>query len=295
MPDGTSRLSYKGRLIHHYMGTSTFAEHTVLPEIALAKIRDEGAARQGVPVRLRRQHGDRRGALHGEGRAGRDRGGVRARRRRLSVIQGAVLAGAEQIIAIDTNPAKFAMAQAVRRHPHAEPGGHDNLVEAVLVAHGRRRRLLVRVHRQRRGDGPGAPGGAPRLGPVDHHRRRGRGPGDPRAAVPARDGPLWRGSAFGGVKGRTQVPGMVDQYMNGGSSSTRCHPHDGARGDQQGVRSHARRQEHSVRHSLLTGAECATSVATFGSRAPRSALARSARRSRLPARTLPYRVECARR
>ena len=83
MPDGTSRFSKKGKQILHFMGTSTFSEYTVLPEIALAKIAQEGAAREGVPARLRHHDRHRRRAPHGEGEAGLDRRGVRLGRRRL--------------------------------------------------------------------------------------------------------------------------------------------------------------------------------------------------------------------
>ena len=77
MPDGTSRFSKNGKPIHHYMGTSTFSEYTVLPEIALAKISEEGAAGKGLPARLRHHDRHRRGAQHGEGAS-------RARRSRYS-------------------------------------------------------------------------------------------------------------------------------------------------------------------------------------------------------------------
>ena len=71
MPDGTSRFSLGGQKIHHYMGCSTFANFTVLPEIAVAKIRPRRAVRQGLLYRLRRHHRHRRGDQHREGRARR--------------------------------------------------------------------------------------------------------------------------------------------------------------------------------------------------------------------------------
>ena len=73
MPDGTSRFRCGGETVFHYMGTSTFANYTVLPEIALAKIRAGRAVRQGLLHRLRRHHRHRRGDEHGEGRGGRAR------------------------------------------------------------------------------------------------------------------------------------------------------------------------------------------------------------------------------
>ena len=83
MPDGTSRFSIDGKPILHYMGTSTFANHTVVPAIALAKIRDGRAVRQGLLHRVRRHDRRRRGAFHREGRGGSQRRRIRPRRHRL--------------------------------------------------------------------------------------------------------------------------------------------------------------------------------------------------------------------
>src|SRR5947199_273882 len=111
MPDGTSRLSHRGRVLHHYMGTSTFAEYTVAPEIALAKIRPDAPLDKvcllgcgvttgvGAVLNTARVRPGATVAVFGLGGIG------------LSVIQGAVLAGAERIIGIDVNPKKFAMAR----------------------------------------------------------------------------------------------------------------------------------------------------------------------------------------
>src|SRR5437016_1531945 len=113
MPDGTSRLSHRGRPLHHYMGTSTFAEYTVVPELALAKIRPDAPLDKvcllgcgvttgvGAVLNTARVHPGATVAVFGLGGIG------------LSVIQGAVLAGAERIIGIDVNPKQFAMAQAL--------------------------------------------------------------------------------------------------------------------------------------------------------------------------------------
>jgi D-arabinose 1-dehydrogenase-like Zn-dependent alcohol dehydrogenase len=132
MPDGTSRLSYQGKTIHHYMGTSTFAERTVLPEIALAKIRPDApldkvclfgcAVSTGIGAVLytAKVESGASVAVFGLGGVG------------LSVIQGAVLAGAEQIIAIDTNPAKFTLAKQFGATHTLNPRDTANLVEAVL-------------------------------------------------------------------------------------------------------------------------------------------------------------------
>src|SRR5215813_12229457 len=111
MPDGTSRLSHKGRSLHHYMGTSTFAQYIVVPEIALAKVRPDApldkicllgcGATTGIGAVLdtARVHPGATVAVFGIGGVG------------LSVVQGAVMAGAARIIAIDTNPEKFTMAR----------------------------------------------------------------------------------------------------------------------------------------------------------------------------------------
>src|SRR5207247_1731832 len=111
MPDGTSRLSHRGRMLHHYMGTSTFAEWTVVPEIALAKVRSDAPLDKvcllgcgittgiGAVLNTARVHPGASVAVFGLGGVG------------LSVIQGAVMAGAGRIIGIDTNPRKFTMAR----------------------------------------------------------------------------------------------------------------------------------------------------------------------------------------
>src|SRR5204863_9189571 len=111
MPDGTSRLSHKGTTLHHYMGTSTFARWAVVPEIALAKIRTDAPLDKvcllgcgittgiGAVLNTARVHPGAAVAVFGLGGIG------------LSVIQGAVLAGAERIIGIDVNAKKFAMAR----------------------------------------------------------------------------------------------------------------------------------------------------------------------------------------
>ena len=133
----------------------------------------------------------------------------------LSVIQGAVMAGAERIIGIDTNPRKFALARQLGATDTLNPArrrrrGRDRRADR------RRRRLLLRVHRQRRGDGPGAARCA--------HKGWGQsiiigvaGAGEEIHARPFLlvTGRTWRGTAFGGVRGRTQLPGFVDRYMAG--------------------------------------------------------------------------------
>ena len=106
MPDGTSRFSIGGETLFHYMGCSTFANHTVLPEIAAGQGPRGRALRQDLLHRLRRHHRRRRGDLdrQGRGRAPMSSvfglGGIG-----LNVIQGARMAGADKIIGVDLNPA----------------------------------------------------------------------------------------------------------------------------------------------------------------------------------------------
>jgi S-(hydroxymethyl)glutathione dehydrogenase/alcohol dehydrogenase len=215
MPDGTSRLSHRGSMIHHYMGTSTFAERTVLPEIALAKIRADApldkvclfgcAVSTGIGAVLytAKVEPGSSVAVFGLGGVG------------LSVIQGAVLAGAEQIIAIDTNPRKFELAQQFGATHTLNPSETSDLVEAVLETSGGgvdysfecignvevMGQALQVAHR---GWGQSIIIGVAGAGQEIHAR--------PFLLVTGRS---WRGSAFGGVKGRTQVPKFVDQYMSG--------------------------------------------------------------------------------
>jgi S-(hydroxymethyl)glutathione dehydrogenase/alcohol dehydrogenase len=104
MPDGTSRFSYKGQTIHHYMGCSTFSNFTVLPEIAVAKDPQGRAVQERLLLRLRGDHGRGRGGQHRQGRAGANAivfglGGIG-----LNVIQGLKLVGANMIVGVDINP-----------------------------------------------------------------------------------------------------------------------------------------------------------------------------------------------
>ena len=132
MPDGTSRLSHRGRMLHHYMGTSTFAEWTVVPEIALAKIPPDAPLDKvcllgcGIPTGIgavlntARVHPGATVAVFGLGGVG------------LSVVQGAVMAGAGRIIGIDTNPRKFTMARQLGATDVLDPAGVPSVAEAVV-------------------------------------------------------------------------------------------------------------------------------------------------------------------
>jgi S-(hydroxymethyl)glutathione dehydrogenase/alcohol dehydrogenase len=215
MPDGTSRLSKAGRKIHHYMGTSTFGECSVLPEIAVAKIRKDAPLDKvcllgcavttgiGAVLHTAKVEPGSSVAVFGLGGVG------------LSVIQGAVLAGAERIIGIDTNPAKFALALALGATETLNPaevqdvvghlvettgGGVDYSFECIGNVEVMGQALACTA----RGWGQSIVIGVAGAGEEIHAR--------PFLLVTGRS---WRGSAFGGTKGRTQLPGFVDRYMRG--------------------------------------------------------------------------------
>ncbi len=216
MPDGTSRLSKGGKTIHHYMGTSTFAECTVLPEIALAKIRPDApfdkvcllgcAVSTGIGAVLHTAKVEPGSsvAVFGLGGVG------------LSVIQGAVIAGAERIIGIDTNPRKFELATQFGATEFIDPrqledvaativdmtdGGVDYSFECIGNVDVMGQALACTA----RGWGQSIIIGVAGAGEEIHAR--------PFLLVTGRS---WRGSAFGGTRGRTQVPQFVDRYMAGG-------------------------------------------------------------------------------
>ncbi len=182
MPDGTSRLSLGGKKLHHYMGTSTFAQYTVLPEIALARIRDDAPFDKvcyigcgvttgiGAVLFTAKVEPGSRVVVFGLGGIG------------LNVIQGAWLAGAAQIVGVDINPA---------RRPLAERFGLAAFVNPAEVE----------------GD----------LVPYLVHLTRGGAAGEEISTRPFQlvTGRNWRGSAFGGARGRTDLPRLVDWYMEG--------------------------------------------------------------------------------
>jgi S-(hydroxymethyl)glutathione dehydrogenase/alcohol dehydrogenase len=215
MPDGSSRLSHKGRLLHHYMGTSTFAECTVLPEIALAKIRPDAPLDKvcllgcavttgiGAVLHTARVEPGSSVAVFGLGGVG------------LSVIQGAAMAGAERIIGVDLNPKKFELAARFGATEFLNPaevkdvaqaivdktdGGVDYSFECVGNVHLMGQALAC----TQRGWGQSIIIGVAGAGEEIHAR--------PFLLVTGRS---WRGSAFGGTRGRTQLPRFVDRYMDG--------------------------------------------------------------------------------
>jgi S-(hydroxymethyl)glutathione dehydrogenase/alcohol dehydrogenase len=216
MPDGTSRFSLRGRPVFHYMGTSTFSSHTVLPEIAVAKIRKDAPFEKvcyigcgvttgiGAVVNTAKVEAGARCVVFGLGGIG------------LNVIQGLRMVGADQIVGVDTNSTKRALAERFGMTHFVNPTD----VEGDLVAH------LVALT-----DG-GADYSFECIGNVHVmrqaleccHRGWGEsiiigvaGAGEEIATRPFQlvTGRVWRGSAFGGAKGRRDVPRIVDWYMSG--------------------------------------------------------------------------------
>jgi S-(hydroxymethyl)glutathione dehydrogenase/alcohol dehydrogenase len=217
MPDGTSRFSYKGQTLYHYMGCSTFSNFTVLPEIALAKVRADAPFEKicyigcgvttgvGAAIWTAGIEPGANVAVFGLGGIG------------LNVIQGARLAGADRIIGIDINPAKREMATRFGMTHFINPLeiGTEKVVQAVIDAT----------------DG-GADYSFDCTGNTDVMRQalecchRGWGEsiiigvaesGKEIATRPFQlvTGRVWKGSAFGGARGRTDVPKLVDWYMDG--------------------------------------------------------------------------------
>ncbi len=215
MPDGTSRFSSNGRTILHYMGTSTFANYTVLPEIAVAKIRADAPFDKvcyigcgvttglGAVMNTAKVEPGANVAVFGLGGIG------------LNVIQGARLVGADRIIGVDTNPDKRALAEKFGMTDFIDPGAVDNVAAAIVDTT----------------DG-GVDYSFECIGNVDVmrqaleccHKGWGEsiiigvaGAGQEIATRPFQlvTGRVWRGTAFGGAKGRTDVPKIVDWYMDG--------------------------------------------------------------------------------
>tara|TARA_Y100001933_G_scaffold179121_1_gene177526 strand:- start:2734 stop:3897 length:1164 start_codon:yes stop_codon:yes gene_type:complete len=216
MPDGTSRFSLDGRPLHHYMGTSTFANHTVLPEIALAKINPDAPFDKvcyigcgvttgiGAVIWTAGVEPGSKVVVFGLGGIG------------LNVIQGARLAGASQIVGVDLNPSKRSLAEKFGMTDFVNP----NDVEGELVPY------IVSI------TGGGADYSFECIGNVKVmrdaleccHKGWGTsviigvaGAGEEISTRPFQlvTGRNWRGSAFGGARGRTDVPKIVDWYMDG--------------------------------------------------------------------------------
>jgi S-(hydroxymethyl)glutathione dehydrogenase/alcohol dehydrogenase len=216
MPDGTSRFSIKGKRVLHYMGTSTFSEHTVLPEISVAKINPSAPLDKvcllgcgittgiGAVLNTAKVTPGSIVAVFGLGGTG------------MSVVQGAVMAKASRIIAIDLNPAKWILAKALGATDYVNPKDYDNPIQQVIVDLTQGGvdysfECIGNVHVMRsalecchKGWGESIIIGV-------------AGAGQEISTRPAQlvTGRVWRGSAFGGVKGRSQLPGYVDRYLQG--------------------------------------------------------------------------------
>jgi S-(hydroxymethyl)glutathione dehydrogenase/alcohol dehydrogenase len=216
MPDGTTRFSWQGKPIYHYMGTSTFSEYTVVPEISLAKIDKDAPLNKvcllgcGVTTGI--------GAVHNAAKVKKGDtvaifglGGIG-----LSVIQGARQAGASRILAVDLNPGKFALAREFGATDFVNPNDHDKPVQEVIVdmtdggvdfsfeCIGNVHVMRAALECCHKGWGESVIIGVAGAGQEISTR--------PFQLVTGR---VWRGTAFGGVKGRTQLPGMVEQAMRG--------------------------------------------------------------------------------
>ena len=215
MPDGTSRFSLNGKPILHYMGCSTFSNFTVLPEISLAKIREDAPFDKvcyigcgvttgiGAVVFDAKVEPGSTVAVFGLGGIG------------LNVIQGAKMVGASRIIGIDLNPSKVALAKKFGMTDFINPKDVDNVVQAIIdMTNGGvdysfecigntdvMRQALECCHK---GWGESVIIGVAGAGTEISTR--------PFQLVTGR---VWRGSAFGGARGRTDVPKIVDWYMNG--------------------------------------------------------------------------------
>jgi len=216
MPDGTSRFSLNGKTLYHYMGTSTFANYTVLPEIAVAKIRSDAPFDKvcyigcgvttgiGAVINTAKVEPGANVVVFGIGGIG------------LNVIQGARMVGANMIVGVDTNPKKRTLGEKFGMTHFVNP----KEVEGDLVAH------IVDITK----------GGADYtfecIGNVETmrqaleccHKGWGEsviigvaGAGQEISTRPFQlvTGRVWRGTAFGGARGRTEVPRIVDWYMDG--------------------------------------------------------------------------------
>ena len=217
MPDGTSRFSIGGETLHHYMGCSSFANHTVLPEIAVAKVREDAPFDKicyigcgvttgvGAAIWTAKVWPGANVAVFGLGGIG------------LNVLQGARMAGADKIIGVDLNPARQEIARTFGMTHFVNPDevGRDKVVQAVIDL-----------------TGGGADFSFECIGNVGTmrqaleccHRGWGEsiiigvaGAGQEIATRPFQlvTGRVWRGTAFGGARGRTDVPKIVDWYMEG--------------------------------------------------------------------------------
>ena len=216
MPDGTSRFSLKGKEIAHYMGTSTFSEYTVLPEIALAKINKAAPLEKvcllgcgvttgmGAVMNTAKVEPGSTVAVFGLGGIG------------LSAIIGATMAKASRIIGVDINPSKFEIAKQLGATDVINPMDYDRPIQEVLVeltdggvdysfeCIGNVKIMRAALECCHKGWGESVIIGV-------------AGAGEEIATRPFQlvTGRVWRGSAFGGVKGRSELPEYVERYLRG--------------------------------------------------------------------------------
>jgi S-(hydroxymethyl)glutathione dehydrogenase/alcohol dehydrogenase len=215
MPDGTSRFSLDGKPVLHYMGTSTFSNYIVVPEIALAKIRGDAPFDKvcyigcgvttgvGAVIFTARVEAGANVVVFGLGGIG------------LNVIQGAKMVGADKIIGVDLNPAREAMARQFGMTHFLNPKDHPNIVDAIVQLTdggadysfeciGNTTTMRQALECCHKGWGQSIIIGVAEAGAEISTR--------PFQLVTGRQ---WKGSAFGGARGRTDVPKIVDWYMEG--------------------------------------------------------------------------------
>jgi len=215
MPDGTSRFSLKGQALYHYMGTSTFANYTVVPEIALAKIRPDAPFDKvcyigcgvttgiGAVINTAKVEPGSNVAVFGLGGIG------------LNVIQGARLVGADKIIGVDLNPKKATLAKKFGMTHFIDAGKEKNVVPAIVdltdggvdysfecIGNVKTMRQALECCHKGWGESViiGVAGAGQEIATCPFQLATGR---------------VWRGTAFGGARGRTDVPRIVDWYMEG--------------------------------------------------------------------------------
>nr|WP_206600332.1 S-(hydroxymethyl)glutathione dehydrogenase/class III alcohol dehydrogenase [Chromobacterium sphagni] len=216
MPDGTTRFSKDGQPIYHYMGTSTFSEYTVLPEISLAKVNPAAPLEEvcllgcgvttgmGAVVNTAKVQPGDSVAIFGLGGIG------------LSAIIGARMAGAGRIIGIDINEGKFELARKLGATDCVNPSLHEQPIQDVIVAMtdggvdfsfeciGNVKVMRAALECCHKGWGESVIIGV-------------AGAGQEIATRPFQlvTGRVWRGSAFGGVRGRSELPTYVERYLQG--------------------------------------------------------------------------------
>ncbi|UXI00690.1 S-(hydroxymethyl)glutathione dehydrogenase/class III alcohol dehydrogenase [Photobacterium sp. TY1-4] len=216
MPDGTTRFYKDGQPIYHYMGCSTFSEYTVLPEISLAKVNKDAPLEEvcllgcgvttgmGAVLKTAKVQAGDTVAIFGLGGIG------------LSAIIGAAMAGASRIIGVDINEDKFALAKKLGATDCINPNDYDKPIQDVIVEMtdggvdfsfeciGNVNVMRSALECCHKGWGESVIIGVAGAGQEISTR--------PFQLVTGR---VWRGSAFGGVKGRSELPGIVEDYMAG--------------------------------------------------------------------------------